>query len=38
MHIQFLRALIGKPDKKETENPIPSHQRIIRVSGVNLKT
>jgi len=38
MLIQFLRALIGKPDKKETGNPIPSHQRFKRMRGVNLKT
>ncbi len=38
MIIQFLRAQIGKPDKKETDSPMPSHQRIIRVRGVNLKT
>jgi hypothetical protein len=31
-------TLIGKPDKKETDNPIPSHQRFKRMMGVNLKT
>ena len=34
MLIQFLRALIGKPDKKETDSPMPSHQRFTRMRGL----